>query len=563
MASVPLARQIARAGRVLGLMACGVGASAHVHAQVVDAGSLSRSLQDNVPAVPATRTPRLVPGAQAAAVSEGFSLRVDEFVVEGSSLPDASRLQEVLAPFRGRQLDAVQLQQACEAIASVYRSRGKLARVFVPAQTVSDGRLRIAVVESRLAGIRSEGQPARVDGAFVERVVRDPVGNSMPVDIGAIERGILIANDLPGVVVDGVLQAGDAPGDTVLRLRVQDGPAWQGAITANSWGGRTTGQEQLLVSVSRNFARGEQLSAGLVASTGLQALRVAGEAPLGASGLRIQGSASYLQYHLGREYRPLDARGEASTTSIGVGYPVIRSQQRNLRLAAAIEHSSYTDKMLGSVLRQRDVDVLNAQASGDWTDGLLGSSVTQWVVQTRLGFLSLGAGDDRLADSVSARTAGDLGVLGLNITRTTGWASGWVGSVGVRAQSASKNLDSSEQFSLGGPTAMRAYPLNEAAGDSGWLASVSLRRKLVSGWSAGVFADAGRVRLHKSPWLAGLNAVSLQDVGISVEWRSNRLSMDLSLAAPLAHNPASGDPARHQDGSRREPRVLWRLQYAL
>jgi hemolysin activation/secretion protein len=42
-------------------------------------------------------------------------------------------------------------------------------------------------------------------------------------------------------------------------------------------------------------------------------------------------------------------------------------------------------------------------------------------------------------------------------------------------QRASKNLDSSEEFFLGGPNGVRAYPQGEGAGDEGWLSRLELR----------------------------------------------------------------------------------------
>ena len=43
----------------------------------------------------------------------------------------------------------------------------------------------------------------------------------------------------------------------------------------------------------------------------------------------------------------------------------------------------------------------------------------------------------------------------------------WVLFGSVNAQFASKNLDSSERFSFGGPYGMRAYPIGEAPADAG------------------------------------------------------------------------------------------------
>lgn len=52
---------------------------------------------------------------------------------------------------------------------------------------------------------------------------------------------------------------------------------------------------------------------------------------------------------------------------------------------------------------------------------------------------------------------------------------GWSLYANLEAQSADKNLDSSEKFFLGGAQGVRAYPLGEAAGDEGAMATLELR----------------------------------------------------------------------------------------
>ncbi|MBE7942742.1 ShlB/FhaC/HecB family hemolysin secretion/activation protein [Ramlibacter sp.] len=520
---------------------------------------MSRTLQETAP-TPGS-LPRVVSGRRGA---EGavLSVHVDDFLVEGAASVDPAAVREALAPFRGRTLNAAQLLQACDAIAALYRREGKLARVLIPAQASAQAVLRIEVVEAQLAAVRVEGQPARVDAGFVERVVRQALGDSRPLDLAALERGILLANDLPGVSADGVLKAGDAPGDTVLALRIADGADWQAGASVNSWGSRFTGEEQVLLNAARNLARGEQISAGVVASTGLQALRLGAEAPLGVAGLKLQASASGLQYRLGREYKPLDARGDAATTSLGLSYPLVRTQSLNLRLAATADHARYRDDSLGERVRERSVDGLTLALSGDWSDPLPGSSLTPWGVQARAGRVRLGVADDRAADAAGPGTEGGFSLLGAQIARHLAWAGGWSGSVGLRAQWALANLDSAEKFALGGPTALRAYPVNEASGDSGWILSGALRRSFDGGFTLGLFSDIGHVRVHTRPWARDANQISLQDLGATLEWRSGRVGSELSLALPLARNPAAAH-GRNQDGSDHGPRLWWRLQYAL
>lgn len=68
----------------------------------------------------------------------------------------------------------------------------------------------------------------------------------------------------------------------------------------------------------------------------------------------------------------------------------------------------------------------------------------------------------------------------------------------AHGQLANRNLDSSEQFYLGGADAVRAYPQGEAGGDSGYQATAELRYQTpVKGMSMTLFADVGEVLARK------------------------------------------------------------------
>ena len=73
------------------------------------------------------------------------------------------------------------------------------------------------------------------------------------------------------------------------------------------------------------------------------------------------------------------------------------------------------------------------------------------------------------------------------------------------AQLASKNLDSSQQFYLGGPTGVRAYPVGQGAGSQGALLQLELHQQVldqspVGAISAYGFYDLGGVQLFKNTW---------------------------------------------------------------
>jgi hemolysin activation/secretion protein len=131
-----------------------------------------------------------------------------------------------------------------------------------------------------------------------------------------------------------------------------------------------------------------------------------------------------------------------------------------------------------------------------------------------------------------------------------------LGYVSVRGQLALHNLDTTEQFRLGGPEGVRAFAAGEGTGDSGVVTSLEARLLPPEGWFGRIaselvlsaFVDAGWVRYRHKPAPAAdasnvePNSASFVGAGIGVSWvRPGAYALRLSLSAPLSGKPRS-DP---------------------
>jgi hemolysin activation/secretion protein len=100
----------------------------------------------------------------------------------------------------------------------------------------------------------------------------------------------------------------------------------------------------------------------------------------------------------------------------------------------------------------------------------------------------------------------------------------------LAGQQASKNLDSSEKFSLGGPTNVRAYPTGEASGDEGWRGTLELRHSLAASVQGVLFYDFGSVKINKTPFAILANDRQLAGAGFGVNASWDKLQFKSSLA---------------------------------
>jgi hemolysin activation/secretion protein len=166
------------------------------------------------------------------------------------------------------------------------------------------------------------------------------------------------------------------------------------------------------------------------------------------------------------------------------------------------------------------------------------------------------------SDELTAQTNGGYSKLNYWFSRLQRLRSTTSLYVSLSGQMASKNLDSSEQFSLGGPTAVRAYPTGEAIGDQGILATLEGRWQFRENWQASVFYDRGQIRLHKNellnqPSTTIPNAYSLSGTGLGLDYaRPGNLLLRAMLAKKLGTNP--GRDANDKDADGRDSSIrVW------
>jgi hemolysin activation/secretion protein len=123
---------------------------------------------------------------------------------------------------------------------------------------------------------------------------------------------------------------------------------------------------------------------------------------------------------------------------------------------------------------------------------------------------------------------------------------------GFTGQLASKNLDPSEKFVLGGMDGVRAYPQGEGFGDEGYLLQLEARLRLarLSASAGGIvqlvgFVDTGHVSIDRNPWYAGDNARDLSAAGVGLTWTDpGRFALRTYYAVKLGSEEAQSAPDR-------------------
>ena len=556
------------------LAASTLAASAAVPVGQPDAGSILRDIGDKPKALPERPPERPLKTEPAPpALLKGPKVMVKGFHIIGATLFSEAELQGVLAEFIDRDLDFAELSQAAQRIAAYYTTKGFMAQVMLPPQDVKDGIIVIQVLEGKLGAV--EVTPLRAVRFSEQRVKsfitgRQPVGQ--PIRIEAIEEGLMLLNDNPGIIASANLQAGAEPGTTDLLVKLDRSQLVTGGLLFDNNGSVSTGEYRLTADLNINNTSGigDQVSLKGLSTIGSNYGRIAYSVPLGTGGSRLGANFSYLHYELGGDFESLDANGNALTTGMTLSTPLIHKRSGNLYSTVGYEYRAYVNSAHGSETSNKKNHVGTIGMSGDWYDAILGGGYTAIAITTTIGGLDLsGNASDQATDLAGPRTEGTYSKFSYNLSRLQKiYGDRTSLQISLNGQFAGDNLDSSEKISLGGPNAVRALPPNEGSGDEGFILTAELRQNLADSIQLFGFYDFGWVRQHHTlydSWYTVLGAPNTYDtdgVGLGLSWAKPGLfNIKGTVAQRLGRNPATTSQGKDSDGTLREPR-FW-LQASL
>jgi hemolysin activation/secretion protein len=531
---------------------CGcVAALGAAHAQTVPGSGelLQQTPRVSAPA-PASSPGLTIQQPAAGAHDDSPPFLVRHIEITGNSLLSTAELHALVETSEGKTLNLGYLEELAAAITKRYQDRGYLlSRAYIPPQTLSDDTVRIAVLEARYGAV-SLANSSRVSDALLKSYLT-PLRSGQPVVEDALERRLLLLADVPGAVVNSTIAPGAAVGTSDLQVTAVPGAPYDVALAADNGGNRYTGRDRVTATANMNdpLGHGDVLSVtGLTAGANLDYGRLAYQSLLpNGAGTSVAGSVSGLYYHLANGLSQLHAHGTAQTESVTVMQPFIRSVKGNLFAQVGFESRQLRDEVdVTDIHTDRRTYALTATLAGDRRDG---SGISNMNASLTAGQLDFQNSIAEAADFSTAKTRGGYAKLNVSLARLQGLTQSNSLYVAFNGQIADKNLDSSEQFFVGGPNSVRAYDVGAVGGAVGALASLELRHNLGAplpgAWQAIAFVDSGVVRVYKNVFAAGENSATLSGAGVGLNWVGpHGWAASGSLAAPIGHAPIlAGDRA--------------------
>jgi hemolysin activation/secretion protein len=395
--------------------------------------------------------------------------------------------------------------------------------------------LRIQVIQPKINALQVLGYDGSLDAVILQRVrsrFADQYPPGVPLDTLALDQLLDSASfDLP-IELEATLRAvGPELLDMVITvtpvLPLSGSAAQQvsGLVQANNHGLRQYGRDQLMAALTLGLPSPKsQLSLLTQSSEGIAYARAEYQRllPLAIDRGHVFGSQSRSRSILGGS-----ASIKGTSSEVGLGITRILSGHRDLVFKGQAELATrQSDSQLqatGASLSSYRDHQLRLRVTAD------NERLSNFPLRAELG-LTLGDYPEAINANVGAGNYSKLdwtlkGQAGLNSSGSLRLAAR------LRGQWANRNLDGSNQITLGGVNGVRAYTSADGAGDLGMLATLELTQTLPWNSSITLFYDHGQVETQARP-TAGVDVPrdTLQGGGLQLKGQHSQFHYTLTWA---------------------------------
>jgi hemolysin activation/secretion protein len=387
-----------------------------------------------------------------------------------------------------------------------------------------------------------------------------------PLSIDDLTRGVLVAGDLPGISVAADETGGAANGLTNVVLTVENQELMSGQFSLDNYGEASLGSERASGWLDFNsvFGFGEELDVLGVVTPDLQFGRFNAQLPLNAEGLTLGLNAAGLNYEVrAPAWTATQPHGSSNSVGTDLQYPLLRTLDHNLSVGLTLLRKNfYNDNIAGRIGDYHVYDAL-VFINGNLSDTLGGGAVSTAQVSVGRGWVNMAGSPGEAADRFGADTQGQFGMLRYQVDRTQKLWGALSAYAAFNGQLSYQNLDPSEQFYLGGPAGVRAYPVASNGGSTGQLLTTELR------WAAlqsprctcglKLLYDIGHIRLNANtdfPLAPQPNSYFLQGLGVGAYGTApGKLSFAVTAVHKVGGDASAEIPDSGLTGARQDTRV--------
>lgn len=308
-----------------------------------------------------------------------------------------------------------------------------------------------------------------------------------------------------------------------------------GSLRIDDSGSRSTGFIKSTIGLNLNdfFQKGETITLRQIHTSGggSDYFELGTRFPFDRKGSTLAFRVGAMEYDVGQQNASLDPTGNSDFVDVNFITPIINSNDLNFKLGVSALRASYIEKR-ASILKVDKIDNrLDLAMYFDFYDKIFNQAGTTTKLIFSRGYMDLSNNADDL-DQKSAEAGGSFSKIVAQFNRLEKITEQDNLYVRFKSQYALNNLESAEEFSLGGLYNVRVYPNSEGGGadnaDSGYVINFELERNINKNLRAFAFYDFGKIQIYKNIPPGSLtgtgafktykNEYNLKDTGLGVEW---------------------------------------------
>lgn len=428
-----------------------------------------------------------------------------------------------------------QLQEVADQVTRFYRGKGLiLAQAVLPVQQVKEGIVDIQIFEGSLGRVLTEGNQM-YDAVVLQGPFKKLIGQ--PVTKDAIETALLQLTDFPGLTVFGVFQPGQLVGTADIVLRVQEEERFDIAYRVDNHGLQETGRIRFRPTLEWNNPTG---TADHIEVSLQQTYRPKNNLYESVDYDRYFGrgvtagfSGNRNEFDVGGELAARKIKGKTDEVGLWAEKAWFRSRQFNMATNFAFAHKESRTFTAGRQINKDRLSVFSLEASMDQVDSRFKGinfatlEYSHGVKNVAWAMGSSNSAAEQSADSKPSRQGGsgrfasaEFDKVFITGSRLQTLPREFLLLVRGELQWSDSLLVPLEQYSVGGPDNVRAYPAAQILLDRALLMSAEL--------------------IHGMPFISDVQAFGNRTWGEMLQF-----SVFYDHAIGRLNDPLESEPNRH------------------
>jgi len=285
-------------------------------------------------------------------LSTAASVYVKKFILDGNHVFSEKDLSFILSPFENRRISSEELHEVKNKISLFYYSKGYVnSGAVIPDQKVSDGEIRIKIIEGILPKITVSGNK-RLNSEYISRRLEIATGDGKaPLNINVLQDRLKMIKQNPRVEnINANLSPGLKLGEAELDVSIKEARPYFLTIEANNSNSPSVGSYRgdIIFEHINVSGYGDHIYLKYGFTEGLDTYSSKYEVPVSRYGTTFSLEADRSKSLVVTDaFDDLDIKGDTTTMGFGIKHPFYKTVSSELVMGLKFEHRKSNTYMLG------------------------------------------------------------------------------------------------------------------------------------------------------------------------------------------------------------------------